>query len=398
MLRKVLVHFVIPLGILGVGAAAAVTMVRSAETTEPSDPERAIPLVEVIEAVPYDGPVHVSGNGVIEAEREATVSPQISGRILAVGEGLVDGGRVQRGDMLVDIDDRDYELAVKQQKAQVERAKLEVEVEKSAGDAAAREWEISGRPPPKDARRIALRAPQRELAEANVEAARAALDAAKLDLTRSKLRAPFNATVASESVEVGDVVAPGSVIARLVGTDRFLARVSLPVEDLIHLEVAKDGQPGSPVTLRQRLSRGAEIVRKGYVLRVVSELDPESRTAQVLIAVDNPLDPPEGAKPLYVGSFVEADIEGTEVADGVTIPGRAVFEGNRVWVVDDRDLLVLRELQIAFSRGEEMVVAEGLAAGDRVVTTAVPRAVAGMKVRLADPTVATNDAPEPTDG
>ena len=280
MLRKVLVHFVIPLGILGAGAAAAVTMVRSAETTEPSDPERAIPLVETTDAVPYGGPVHVAGNGVIEAEREATVSPQISGRVLAVGDGVVDGGRVHKGDMLVDIDDRDYELAVKQQKAQVERAKLEVEVEKSAGDAAEREWQISGRPPPKDARRIALRVPQRELAEANVDAARAALEAAKLDLTRSKLRAPFNATVVSESVEIGDIVAPGSVIARLVGTDRFLARISLPVEDLVHIEVAKDDQPGSPVTLTQRLSRGAEVVRKGYVIRVVSELDPESRTAQ----------------------------------------------------------------------------------------------------------------------
>lgn len=398
MLRKILVHFLLPLAIVGAGVAAAVALVRSADTTEPSDPARAIPLVEVTDATPYDGPVHVAGNGVIEAEREAAVSPQISGRVLEVGPGLVDGGRLAKGDLLVEIDDRDYHLAVKQQKAQVERAKLEVEVEKSAGDAAEREWKISGRPPPKDARRIALRVPQRELAEASVDAARAALDAAKLDLTRSKLRAPFNATVVSESVELGDVVAPGSVIARLVGTDRFLARVSLPVEDLVHLEVATDETPGSAVTLTQRLSRGASVVRSGYVLRIVSELDALSRTAQVLIAVDDPLDPPDGAKPLYVGAFVEADIEGASVTEGVTIPRRAIFDGNRVWTVDAQDQLQVRDLEIAFSRGEEVVIAKGLASGDRVVTSAIPRAVGGMKVRIADPTVARSGTTEPTNG
>jgi RND family efflux transporter MFP subunit len=384
MLRRVLLHFLLPLAILAGAAGIALAMIRNAETTTPTDPEAIIPLVEIAVAAQYEGPVLLSGNGVVEAEREATVSPQIGGRILEVAPTLVDGGRVAAGDLLVRIDNRDYQLALKQQRAQVKRAKLDVEVERSAGDAAEREWKLSGRAPSADARRIAHRVPQLELAQANVEAAEAAVEASKLDLARAVVRAPFNATVVSESVEVGDVVAPGSVMARLIGTDRFIARVSLTVEQLQFVRVAAGDVQGSPVTLTQRLGRGATVVRQGHVLRIVSELDAASRTAQVLIAVESPLDPPAGESPLYVGAFVRADIEGAAVDEGVAIPRQAVFDGNRVWVVNENEQIEMRQVVIAFARDEEVVLAEGMNPGDRVVVTTIPQAIAGMDVRVTE--------------
>ncbi len=386
MLRRVLVHFLLPLCIIAGGVVVAGGLLSTAQTTKPTDPDAVVPPVETMVAVAYSGPMLVAGNGTIEADRQVTVSPQISGRVLEVSAALVDGGRVKEGDLLVRIDDRDYHLAVKQQTAALRRAQLDVELEQSAGDAAKREWSLSGRAPKADARRIAHRVPQLELAKANVDAARAAVQSSKLDLTRAGVRAPFNATVVSESVELGDVVAPGSVLARLVGTDRFVARVSLPVEHLASINTATDDVPGSTVTLTQRLGHGDEIVRKGTVLRVLSELDQGSRTAQILVGIDAPLDPPPGEQPMYVGAFVRAEFQGAHVESGVVVPHHAIFEGARLWVLDDKSRLQLRKLDIAFSRDHDVIVRSGLDAGDRVVVTTVPGAIPGMRVRVIDPT------------
>jgi RND family efflux transporter MFP subunit len=381
-MRRIVLHVVLPLVVLALGAAGARTIIKSASSTESAGVPEVVPLVEVTQVVAYEGRAQIEGTGIIEAEREAALSPEVSGRVRQVSDVLAEGNRVQQGQVLLRIDDTRYRLALRQQQAQVKRAELEVEVERSAGEAARREWAVSGQAPPADARRIALRKPQLELAEASVEAARATLASAKLDVERTVLRAPFNATITTKTVERGDYVAPGSVVARLVGTDRFIARVAVPVEEL-QLVLRAGAEPATAV-LTQRLDQHHEIVRTGSVLRVASELDRDSRTAQVLLGIDDPLDPPEGQQPLLVGAFVTARIEGPELPNAVRVPRRALVEGSDVWVVDDEDRLSRRSLKIVFGDAEEVVVTAGVSPGDRIVVSTMPQALEGMRVTVAE--------------
>jgi RND family efflux transporter MFP subunit len=374
-MKRVVLNVILPVLVLGAAGVGARGLLSSAQSSESKAQPEAAPLVELAIAQAYAGPALVEGTGVVEAEREASLSTEVSGRVKQISDHLVEGGRVQEGDVLVRVDDARYRLAIKQQRAQVKRAELEVEVERNAGEAARREWQVSGREPPSDARRIALRAPQLELAQANVDMTKAALQAAELDVSRSVLRAPFNATITSESVERGDLVSPGFVIARLVGTDRFVARISIPVEDLRFVQV------GGTAAVTQRLDDATIVTRTAEVLRVVSELDPESRTARVLLGIDNPLDPPAGELPLYVGAFVTARIEGGALDQAARIPRSAVFEGNRVWIVDDEGRLRPRALTIAFGDSETVVVSKGVAADERVVITTLTEPFEGMLVR-----------------
>lgn len=379
-MKRFLTRFLLPAMITAAAVGGAVVMVRSAESAEREPPVVLPPLVEsvVVEAAPASP--RLWGNGVVEPAREATLSPQLSGRIVYLSPSLVVGGRVKEGEVLLRIDKRDYEIAVRQQRAQVQQREVELELEKAYGKVAKQEWELMGSA--KADGRLASREPQREAAEVGVDAARSMLERSKLDLGRTVIKAPFNATVRAESVEEGEIASPGQVVATLVGTDALWVRVSVPVEHLGLISVpGQAAGPGAPARVVQRLGDRAMVERTGRVIRLINELDPESRTAQVLVEVENPLDPQPGELPLLPGAFVEVELEGQALPHVIAVPRVAVFEGRSAWVVDPEQRLRKRTLRIGWGDAEQVYVTAGLAEGDRVVIKPPALALEGMEVR-----------------
>jgi len=380
-MKRFLTRFVLPGLITAASVAAAVIMVRSAESAEREPPELPAPLVEHVEVGSEALRPRLWGNGVVEPAHEATLSPELSGRITYLSPSLVVGGRVRAGDVLLRIDRRNYEIAVQQQRATVHQRQAELELEQAYGKVAKREWESMMGEGNADGR-LASRDPQREVAEVVLEAARSTLDRARLDLERTVIRAPFNATIRSETVEEGEIATPGQVVATLVGTDALWVRVAIPVEHLGLIGVPGLGAgEGARARVVQRLGDRGAVERPGRVIRLVNELDPESRTAQVLVEVERPFDPPPGELPLLPGAFVEVELEGQEALQVVAVPRLAVVEGHHAWVVDGEQRLRKRRLQLAWGDQEQVYATAGLAAGERVVVTPPPTALEGMEVR-----------------
>jgi len=381
----ILTRVVLPAAILGAAGFGAARLVQSAETAEKDPPAVVAPLVDVVTVHSATVPARVVGTGVVEPEREVTLSAELSGRLTRVSDDLVVGGRLKKGDFVARIDGRTYDLAVRQQNSQVAKARSDLELEKGRGQVAEREWELLSEGEPNRKRSaLALREPQREAAEVALESAKAALDRAKYDRSRTRIVAPFNATVTRESIEVGAYMAPGAQLATLVGTDAFRVRVSLPIEDLALIHVpGLHGSEGSKATVIQELG-SRSIEREGTVLRLVGELDADSRTAQLLVEVKDPLDPPPGELPLLPGAFVRVQIDGKQ-AQGVTpVPRDALFEGSRVWVVAQDDSIEPRDLKIAWSDGDTVFATAGVEDGDRLMVTDLPTLAKGMAVRVAE--------------
>ena len=384
----------LPAAILGAAGFGASTLVQSAETSEKEPPPVVAPLVEVVSVQRATLAARVVGTGVVEPEREVTLSAEVSGRLTQLSDSLVVGGRVKKGDFIAKIDGRTYDLTVRQQNSQVAKARSDLELEKGRGSVAEREWELLG-----DSNRkrspLALREPQREAAKVALESAKASLDRAKFDRGRTRVIAPFNATVTRESVEVGAYMAPGSQVATLIGTDAFRVRVSLPVEDLALIEVpGLHGQEGSKARVIQELG-SRTIEREGTVVRLVGELDADSRTAQLLVQVLNPLDPPKGELPLLPGAFVRVEIDGKQAEDVSPVPRTALSEGNRVWVVAEDDTIAPRELTIAWSDGDTVFASAGVQDGEQLLVTDLPTLVKGMTVRVSEVEPAAVETPEP---
>ena len=367
----------VPLLVVLAGFAVAVVLVMSAPETEAFVPERAVTTVrtQIVESEAFQAVV--SASGVTSPAREVTVIPEVTGRLVSVSEALVPGGRVKAGDVLAVIDARDYELAVEQERGQVRSAELELELEAARQETAREEWAIlgdGGEPSP-----LVLRESQRAAAEMNLTSARSALARAELELERTIIRAPFNASVVEESVDAGQVVGQQTTIATLVGTDQLRVTLSVRLEDLALIELPEGPGGGSQVTIRQRLRTGEQVERAGRVVGLVDRLDPQTRRAELLVLIDDPLDTSSGL-PLLPGASVDGEIRGRTAEGVVRVPRAVVYDGNAVWVVSPDSTLEKRVLVSVWGDDASLYVREGLSVGDALVTSRLSTPVAGTKV------------------
>ena len=391
-----LMKYVIPPLIIFAAVVGVRGMKAMSPEAERSAPPPQVARVSVSAVQQVDTPAMVRVTGTVEAAREVVVMSQVGGAIVSQSDELVPGGRLARGDVLLRVDPRDYRLGVEQERSRVRQAQLEVELERGRQDVAQREWAAvnSGRgadsaagedSAPVDGAPLALRLPQMATAERSLSAANAGLARAELALERATLRAPFNAIVVDESAEVGQVVGAGTRIATLVGTDLMFVRASVPVDRLPFIDIpGMNGSLASRATVTHELGAGASVSREARVLRLVGSLDPQSRTAQLILGVDSPLDVPSGAPPLLPGAYVDVEIEGKIVQQVFPVSRAAVIDGNSVWIVTPENTLARRRLEVQWRSPETLFVGAGLEPGVRVVTSPMALPIEGMPVEVLE--------------
>ncbi len=381
-MQKTIIQFVIAALLIAGSVVCVGGMVLLRPSAERSEPIPRVAIVDVIRAQPSDLVARISATGNVVAAQQVHLVPEVSGKIVFQSDDLLPGGRIEKGQTLARIDPRDYKLAVRQQASQVEQARLNLQLEQGRQSIAAREWELLGEGRSADEAPLALRKPQLANAEAAVEAALSGLEKAELALERTSLRAPFNALITAESVDIGQVVGPQSQVATLVGTDSFWIQVSVPVEDLNQIDIpGVSASEGSAARVVQRLS-GEDIEREGRVLRLAGALDPQTRTAQILIEVDHPMDPPDGGLPLLPGAYVEVEIAGKVLPETVSVPRAALFNGSDVWVVTEDGTLAKRPVEIAWRADDEVIVGAGIGDGEQIVVSPLALPIDGMPVRI----------------
>lgn len=363
---------------LGFGVFRALVAMRTPPPKKP--PTEIAQPVTVVAPTAVSGPVAVRALGTLVPAREVALQAEVTGRIDTVAPSFVAGGRVAAGEMLVTLDRRDYWLALKQAGAQVKRAEVALKQEQSRKAVAEREWKLLGEQGQASARgrALALREPQIEGAEAEVEAAKSALDQARLAYQRTVIEAPFNAVVRSESVDVGQIARPGAALGTLVGSDTWWVQVALPAAELDWLDV-----PGSAATVVQDLGEGRVVRRRGEVVRQLPDVDPTGLMARVIVEVPDPLAlSTADARPLLLGATVSVELAGRALDDVVALPREALRGEDAVWTVGEGDVLAIQPVEVA-RRERERVLVRGLAPGARVVQSRIAAPVPGMKLAPA---------------
>jgi RND family efflux transporter MFP subunit len=367
-------------------AAAAMASVLVATKEEPPRAEKPLEgtLVEVIQIDTSRHDVDLYAKGTVVPAMEVVLQAELGGRVVWQSPELVPGGRFKAGQPILRIDPRDYQLAVESYRSQVNRAKLDLSIEARRGAVAKREWDSFGEMDVTDEQRaLAQREPQLEATRLALKAAQSALKKAQLDLTRTTIRAPFNAMVVTESVDPGQLISPQTAVARLVGTDEYHVQVSVPVSSLRSARVRTPDEPGSDAKIVQRVGQET-IERAGEVIRQFPDLDPGGAMARLLVNIDNPLGQ-RGDLPLLLGSFVDVSIGAQPIDDAIRLPRVALRNGRNVYVMNDQDLLEIREVQIAWTEPDAVLVTGGLETNDRVITSRIPTPVPNMLLRTAEP-------------
>jgi len=373
--------------ILGTFVASLLALFFTSETekVEANDKPK---LVLTFRAEKTDQRIIVSAFGTVQANREITLRSEVPGRVVEQSPNLVVGGIVEKGEELLKIDPRDYLFAVEREKAAVERAQFELQLEKGRQVVAKREWEQLGPTIKKSelSEELALRRPHLKEKRAALEAALSQLEKAELDLKRTTLISPMDAVVITESIETGDYITPQTEIGRLAGNRRFRVQVSVPLNRLKWIEMPKGRDPGSRVRVIQDVG-GEFVVKEGTILRLLSDLDPTGRMARILVAVDDPLglnDPFGGEFPLLIGTYSRVEFEGPMIEDIFVIPRAALRENNSVWVMSADKELEIKEVSIIQKSDDFVFVDKGIAEGDEIIVSNLPLAIPGMQLRAVE--------------
>lgn len=373
---------ILPIVVLIAGVAAA-GLIASARKAPPRVDRPALgPLVEVVDVQVADVPVEVDGHGEVVPRTAVEVVPQVPGQVVRVHPSLVAGGFFKAGEILVEIEPRDFELAVERARAAVERARVTLQREKAEADVARQEWDElhPGEEPPSG---LVVREPQVRQAEAELAAAEADLDVARLNLERTRISLPFDGVVVSENVDVGQFVGNGSRLATVYGTDVVEVRVPLDSRELAWFDVPSNrGKAGSRAEVSVTMG-GRSIAWDGRVTRMEAQVDQTSRMIHVVVEVADPYRTQDDRPPLLPGTFVDVRIFGRTLDGVAPLPRHAIHEGNRVWLFEEGTLRI-REVEILRSDRQQSLVASGLTSGERVIVSSLDAVTDGMKVRNAN--------------
>jgi multidrug efflux pump subunit AcrA (membrane-fusion protein) len=203
-----------------------------------------------------------------------------------------------------------------------------------------------------------------------------------LNLERTELVAPFNATVIDKDVEIGSQISSQSTVATLVGADTYWVRISIPHRDLSLIHLPWQDQTGSNAVITNiSQSYGAELWQ-GMIIKVLPDVDPQGLMARILVAVDKPLIPQEGTLPLLLGSVVNVRIEGKAIEDCFAIPRETLRPDNTVLIASPDGTLDIRPVSVAWQNDEFAYVTGGLFDQEQLIVSNVAAPIQGMPLIL----------------
>ncbi len=413
------------------------------KATKPIPPEkeatRVRPIVRVMEVKTGDFRAAIEENGTVEPKTTLEITAEVSGRIVYVSNSLRVGFFVKEGELLIEIDPREYRLSVAQAEAELAqlraemakidqekeniRRNLEVEGEKMALSRSELERKkkllVSGSLSQSEVDKqeidtkqkevsmvnqqnaLALLKSQKDLVQAKIDSTKAKKEIAKLKLDKTKIFAPFNGRIRDESVEEGQYVQIGQKLATVYDTSAMEIVVNFsptktsrwvsdetrgnfpPLNDLAQVNLWME-KYGPPAKVTFSWARGTK-TWDGKVSRTKGSLDAATRTVPIVVEVKNPFKgiSPGTSPPLIPGMFVDVVIEGALLKNVARIPRSALHNNGSVYVVADGKLEI-RKVDVEMLTRNEAIISKGLKDGDRVILSPMAVPIPGTELRIAD--------------
>lgn len=385
-LWKVFISYILPLCIVLLAVFTAKRFIETRPRAERGVPEKQAKLVMVETVARTNTVVTVSAMGTVLAARKTTLTPQVSGKILSMSSNVIPGGVVADGEELIQIESSDYRAIVEQRRSELARAQMNLRLEQGSQVLAEQEYEMLEDEIANADKELVLRKPQLRNYEAAVDAAKAALEKAILDVERCSIEAPYNGLIIAKNVDPGAAVSQSSSLLTVVGVDEYWVEVSVPVDKLKWIDIPDSGdEAGAPAKIYNSFAWGDGVYREAKVIRLLGQLEESGRMARLLLSIADPLalNAAESESPrLLIDSYVRAEIQGDRIESVVRLERDYLHNGDQVWVMTDDDTLDIREVHILFRGRDAVFIDKGLREGERIVVSDLPAAVDGMLLRV----------------
>ena len=358
--------------VAGVGYRMWLSPRSAASDTEQAAKPPARPVPVVAEpARTGDIPVYIDGLGAVTPLATVTVRSRVDGQLMAVH--FQEGQMVHAGDLLAEIDPRPFQVQVQQAQGQLARDQALLSNALVDLERYRKLWATDSIPKQQlDTQEALVRQ-----YKAALETDKAQVDAAKLQLTYSRITAPISGRLGLRLVDAGNMVHatdPGGLVT--ITQIRPIAVVfSVPEDDLPVLMPRM--RNGDPPKVEAYDRDGSRHLATGTVLTVDNSIDPTTGTVKVKAQFPNEDDA------LFPSQFVNARLLLDTKRNVTLVPGVAVRRGTKgayVYVVGPKQTVEARPVRVGVSEGNDTSIDEGISPGDIVVTDGADSLRDGMTV------------------
>ena len=331
---------------------------------------RPAPVVGVEKPVEVKEGEPKSYVGVLKASERVSVTAQVAGKIWK--QNFREGGRVEKGQTLFEIEDTVFKANLATAKANLKRLEAQLALAEKEVVRYKKALEKKGVSENDYDRAVN----SRDVTLADIETAKARIALAENDMVYTKVLSPISGTVGETKIRVGNNVSPqtGELVS-IVQSDPIDIQFALSESDFYR---SFDGRTlRGNVRLEVRRADGEAVDRKISVDFVDNQVDHATDTIMVQLVADNAdgmLVPGGYAKVLLTEKFEPAKI-------AVKVSA-VMFEGEKrfVYVVGDDDVAERREIKTGVQIGDLQLVESGLSADERVVVTGIHKVIAGQAV------------------
>jgi RND family efflux transporter MFP subunit len=367
MLKKLYV----PAGIIVITLLLVIAL--SALKPEPKRrPDAKEPRMDItaVAAEPREYPLSIQSQGIIQHKVQSTLSAQVSGEVTLVHDNMRKGSRFKKGDLLIQIDRRDYQVNYELAKANWLKAKSDHEQEIARSKQAIKDWRrLTTNQQPSD---LVLRKPQRAAAEAELVSAKVKLNQAELDLERTQIYAPYDGLVLEQHVDIAQFISSGTKIVKIAATD------------VLEVEISVSAQWRELLTTGQNVSLNRPGQDKTYFAKVVRHtgvIDEQTRQIRLIVEWT-----PDGnnTTELLAGDYVEASIEARLLERVYVVPRSALVDDNFVWVVRD-ERIQKQVVNVLWKDKLNVVFNEGVLTDEQINITPLGNVVSGTLVSTQRP-------------
>ena len=341
--------------------------------------------VEELEVI--DFPVVIKTNGVVQAHNRVTLSAEISGVVTKVSPLFEVGAYFSKGEVLVEIDPRNYITAVSTAEAQRLAAKSALKLARLNEERNLRLIQSNAI----SQAEVEAASAAREQAEADLELADTQVEQAELNLARTKVVAPFDGHVQVKSIGLGQMANANSPLGEIFAID--FAEVRLPISRrqnrFLTLPEFSDDSPVD-VVLRDALDESSTTTWRAKIVRTEGVLDENSRDVFAIARIDDPFGRKSGVRPLRIGQPVAASIEGVVLENVVALPRNAVRQLDKIVLVDHQDQTLLPlTIESIWSDAENVLVdSAAIPNGMWIATTPMVFTPKGARVEIIPDAVA----------
>lgn len=371
-------QIIIPIVILAAGIAAMAVFSSMKKPPEEKAEVDNTPIVAVSDISVTPMTLEVNSYGMVTPKYETELIAQVNGEIVELSDTFLRGGFVKKNQLLARIDPNDYQAALIDAQASMATARAALEKEVAQGKVAEREWKQITDTSPTE---LSLRKPQLAQELARVKAAQASVLRAERNLERTEIRAPYDAMINSRNIGLGSFVGVGTKIGHVLAT--ATAEIRLPVADN-QLEFLANQGVNAKVNLFGKYA-GKDTQWSATIKRNEGVIDNKSRMGYLVAELKDPYqlnnNTEQKITPLRFGSYVNAKIVGNNIAKATSVPRHLVVNG-KVAILDSDSRLHYVVIDIVRQQGSNVIVANGLLEGDRLIVSALDYPVNGMKLAL----------------